>query len=209
MKSLSRPFPILITVSSFILSACNMPVVDNNDAKRAQKLLPISYVQLTTEKSHPIIKNPKLGHMKPEVLSAVNKFPTTRDCLIESEKTSDTPDLRLIDWKSLNTRSELDVCLARIFKSLKTFQSIKSWMSFHYLNAPHGNPEQKFRSQKRADGSIVLTTTFEWRRRLPFRDTSPVPRIVGGPYKVRVGFNSSNGKPTSVNGVSSDWARQM
>lgn len=197
-------------ISAFAVSACYMPVVDNKDVKRAQKSAPIPYKQLVTETSHPSsVENPAPGYPKPEKNAAVNKFPTTRGCLIESEQKAETPDLRLIDWKTIRTRSELNVCLTRIFKSLDDFQSIKSWWAFHHLNTPPGNPEQKFASTKFLDGTIMQFTTLEWRGRLPFHDASPVPRIVGGPYKVTVWFNSSNGKRTSVSSVSSDWDRQM
>ena len=140
------------SVCAFTVSACYMPVVDNKDVKRSQKSPPIAYKQLVTETSHTsFIKNPAPGYPKPEFISAVNKFPTTQDCLIESEKKAETPDLRLIDWKIITSRVELNLCLKRIFQSLEDWEAIKLWASFHYLNAPPLNPEQKFSRYQLAD----------------------------------------------------------
>jgi len=89
----------VIMMSGLILAGRFMPVVDNKDVKRAKKTPHIAYQQLTTEASHPVL------FQTPERIEAIKTYPTTRACLIESERTSENPDLRLIDWKYIRKRA--------------------------------------------------------------------------------------------------------
>lgn len=199
----------VITLSSLVLTGCYMPVVDNKDVKRAKKTPHIAYQQLTTEASHPVL------FQTPERIEAIKTYPTTRACLIESERTSENPDLRLIDWKHIRKRAELEVCLWRIFSSLEDFQSIMEWMSFHHVKDGHKkdiasryNGLQDLVLFKSTHGGSTFKGSFYWHKDkgLPFRDEVPVPRIFLGAFIVTIDFRQSHGRPVFL---TAEWQQTM
>ena len=200
----------IFAICILFVSGCGMPVVDNKDVKRAKLSPPIPYQQLDPKTSDFQLSLKKApGYPRPETVAARNKFPTTRDCLIESEKAALEPDLRLIDWKTIRARPELDVCLTRIFRSLGSFQAIKRWLSFHRFKSIGDDPIKNNRAPKPIellDGKIICLSQFYWEDRLPFRDQSPVPHIVAPKFYIRVSFECLEGKPL---GVTSKWQQSM
>ena len=192
--------PLVLGLSSLVLTGCFMPVVNNKDANRAKALPRIPYVQLTTEKTHPV------SYHSPERVNAIKTFATTRDCLIESEQLADDPDLRLIDWKNIRSRPALEVCLWRIFSSLEDFQSILKWVSFHKLDpSAHKFDDKVFESfndlrvLETKQGETYHHGSFYWHKKLPFRDREPVPRYAVAGFWIKVYFNPSDQRPAFVN----------
>jgi len=194
---------------SLILVGCGMPVIDNEDAKRAKRSPPIPYQTLRPEKSaFELSLKTEPGYPKPETIAARNKFPTTRDCLIQSEKTALEPDLRLIDWKTIRTRPELNVCLTLIFKSLESVEAISLWLAFHYFKSNGQDPikSEAPRPVKLPDGETIFLGYYYWEDNLPFRDKSRLPHIIAPKFYVRIAFQHSDGKPISV---FSKWQQSM
>ena len=188
-------------VCSFAVAACSMPVVDNNDVERARQSPHLPFKQLATEESHPsFVEAPAPGYPKPETIAAVYKFSTVKDCLVESEQTSDSPDLRLINWDTIKTREELSVCLRRIFVSLEDYEAIKSWLKFHKLtyNGPYPNQISDLPRTKLTDGTPIYTSAFFWRKRLPFKDNAAPPKIVVDSFVIQIWFRQSDEMPISA-----------
>lgn len=191
-----------IALCSIIITSCYTPVVDNKDVKRARQSPPIPYVALTTETSHPLLERFTLEYPKSEarVVATINRLSSAQECLIESEKNADEPDLRLIDWKAITSQFEFDVCLTRIFQSLEDLEAIKSWTSFHYLKSSvnfmnlHDYPWSI-----RTDGIKAHSVYFYWRDSMPFHNYyGRVPRIIGGDFGVKISFDASTRKPIRV-----------
>jgi len=190
------------------LSACFMPVVDNKDAERAKKLPLLPYKILTTEETHPHSKLAYKNVTTPELVAAVQAFPDTRSCLIPAEQNAAIPDLRLIDWNRVRTRDELDVCIKRILRSLEDFDIILQWLEFHHLIYLGQDVRRldDLQQMPLTDGTIVYKSSFVWRKRLPFKDKEPFPRIVVTSYAVIIRFYKSNGK---IETVYSKWVQTM
>lgn len=100
-----------------------------------QRAAKIPFESLNTEVNMPVTV---LGNQPkaPKWISAIKKFPDVRSCLVASEKSASEPDLRLINWDSISTQSDANVCLWRIFQSFGGHESIaidriRAWMKFH------------------------------------------------------------------------------
>ena len=185
------------------LLGCYMPVVDNKDAERARQSAPIPYKQLTPISALPIT------FQSPEYSEAIKSYPTTRDCLIESEKLSHTPDLRLIDWTRIHQRAHLDVCLWRIFSSLDDFQSIIKWMDFHHLYYSGRKDLSEIKSIEELvyfKGSETFKGYFYWYKALPFRDVNPVPRYALGEFEIELVFREFD---SQLMWVTTSWRTTM
>ena len=61
---------------------------------------------------------------------ALARFPNTKACLIEEERSKHRVDLRLIDWRQFKHRDELNVCLWHIFISLNSTEAVEKWLTF-------------------------------------------------------------------------------
>jgi len=98
----------------------------NNDVERARLERKPEYQYLSSEDTRPFVK----GNADYN-LSVIKEYPTVQSCLIPSEQTTNTPDLRLINWDKITTIPELEVCLWRIFSSLKYPEPVLEWLDFH------------------------------------------------------------------------------
>jgi len=87
---------------------------------------PIEYDHLSSEKAEPYISFGK-PPVRDEEVHAVKRFPDVRSCLIRVEQSKNRPDLRQIDWSRMNTKSDIQVCMFRIFSSYQTPMKAKQW----------------------------------------------------------------------------------
>jgi len=189
---------VLLAGIGVAFSACHMPVVDNKDVERAKETPLLFYQHLTTESSHPYARG-KPALLDEYRLEASKAYPTVRDYLVKSERFSDNPDLRLIDWKNIRKRPELEICLWRIFSSLEDFNVIMKWMDFHYIEwgrqqKPSSLKYKDLRDRVNIDGTHVTGRSFYWQDKLPFRDKAPVPRLFTDRFQIFVVFDQSDKK---------------
>lgn len=185
-----------------MLIGCRMPVVDNKDVERVKETPKLTYKQLTTESSYPFALG-RLDIIDEYHHEAIKAYPTVRDCLIEKEKLSDNPDLRLIDWKTIRLRSELEICLWRIFTSLEDFDTILKWMDFHHIEwgrqqKPSVRKYADLRGGVNADGVQVKYAWFYWKDKLPFMDKAPVPDLFTDFFVLAITFDQSSEKITTL-----------
>lgn len=62
---------------------------------------------------------------------SATRFPNVRSCLLEDESRLETPDVRLVDWKKLQTDSDAELCIARIASLIGNNDRLRAWLSFH------------------------------------------------------------------------------
>jgi len=101
----------------------------------------ISYDHLSGEETEPFLK---LGirpmdmepssQIKKKYVDAVKRWPDVRSCLVRSERSKETPDLRKINWWWIRTETAIEVCMFRIFTSLGTPEKAKAWFEAQGLH---------------------------------------------------------------------------
>ncbi len=62
---------------------------------------------------------------------SIKKFPDATPCLDESEQQAERPNLLKLDWSGVGRRTNLEVCLFRILRSLDDVDAIREWLAFH------------------------------------------------------------------------------
>ena len=96
---------------------------------------PIEYDHLANQETDPFLFSGKLmdeNHPQwSRYRKALHEYSDVRDCLIETEKFKDNPNLLRINWQELNKRPDIEVCLFRIFRSLNSISRIRKWLEFH------------------------------------------------------------------------------
>lgn len=128
----------------------------------------ITYEKLTDESTVPYSTGflPR-GTTPPSHKDAVARFPGVQNCLIPSEQTTESPDLRLIDWNLILTDEEADVCIWRIFSSLGTSDRAFEWLRFQGLRPRTINflgstgSGRRFEQKRQIDVSGGLMTKSE------------------------------------------------
>ena len=168
----------------------------------------LEYAELTSETSHPYKQWKEKSHS-----AEVSKYHNVRDCLIETERTAESPDLRLIDWNNITTIPALEVCTWRIFTSLKDHQDIFAWLEFHQLvlggraKENDGRPPTSIGSvselpkSESLDGTKIYVGYFNWFKELPFPDEDPLN--FSSSLSLNINFDQLDGEVVFVNII---WA---
>lgn len=60
-------------------------------------------------------------------LDSIDKFPSVRDCLLESEGIARAPDLRAFDWRRMTGPGDVAVCVFRIASSYDSVDALERW----------------------------------------------------------------------------------
>ena len=84
-------------------------------------------VTIATKENHPLYG----GMLSKNYNIAFKRFNDTQDCLINDQKSSANPDLRLIDWDQFQSLQEAELCIWYIFTSLENPTEAEKWIRFH------------------------------------------------------------------------------
>ena len=118
---------------------------------------PIEYDHLANQETDPFLfsgklmdeNHPQWGRYR----KALHKYYDVRDCLLETEKGKEKPNLLLVDWRGLRSGVPISVCAFRIARSLKDLERIRQWLIYHQfrvsaLNRIYGeNFAPKYKTQ--------------------------------------------------------------
>jgi len=93
--------------------------------------------QLSTQESDPyLFLGRVMDNSRPrwnDYKRAIKDYPTVLSCLARDQRDKERPDLLQFDWQGLNKRIEMEVCLFRVFRSLKDPKLIEDWLvSFEF-----------------------------------------------------------------------------
>jgi len=146
---------IIIALSTSLSSCGRSSELDPKLIERSKQLPLLEYNILSSEKTHPH------SYKRNEKYDATKvKYSHVRDCLIESERDSRQPDLRLIDWAQFNNSQDINVCLWRIFNSINNVEGITEWMEFHRLSVRErvsiNTPLDSYKKQYYLIGSYLI-----------------------------------------------------
>ena len=88
--------------------------------------------RLATQDSHPFLL---LGRVMDEThprwsefRSAIRSYPDVDPCLEEEQRGTAEPDLLAFDWNSIRREAAMEVCLFRVFQSLREPELIEAWV---------------------------------------------------------------------------------
>ncbi len=95
----------------------------------------IESTHLSDQESDPFLFSGKLmdsSHPRwRQYRKALRRYPNVRNCLIDSEQLTETPNLLELDWQAVSLGPELDVCVFRVMRSLPSIPHIYAWLDFH------------------------------------------------------------------------------
>lgn len=125
-------FSLTLIGASYALS--DSPDGDAWAQCRAASSCTIEYDHLADQTSDPFLFLGKVvdrDHPKwRKYRKSLRRCPDVRDCLLEEEKTAETPNLLMIDWERICSGESASVCVFRIAASLGTVERIQAWLAY-------------------------------------------------------------------------------
>ncbi len=81
---------------------------------------------------------------------AITGYPTALSCLTEDQQSAARPDLLRFDWQGMDSLQIIDVCLFRVFSSLREPNLIEEWLRYfgfkvYPFTDPHPTLDQTIR----------------------------------------------------------------
>ncbi len=140
--------------------------------------------QLSTQESDPyLFLGRVMDNSRPrwnDYKRAIKDYPTVLSCLARDQRDKERPDLLQFDWQGLNKRIEMEVCLFRVFRSLKDPKLIEDWLvsfEFKFLGYRPTGLHQRARGNQtgcKLDGRAVLCDD-RGKRAFPLDDLENTP----------------------------------
>jgi hypothetical protein len=140
MTNGSSIFKLRIIVASLaVLLGAGTVAAYAGEAKIEQCLdpefCPTPYVRLAKQEAEPFLFQGKVVDVDhpwySDYKKALRRFPDVRSCLTTDEREKPQPDLRLIDWGTIGSIREIDVCVFRIASSIEDIETIQFWLRHH------------------------------------------------------------------------------
>jgi len=86
----------------------------------------IPYEYLASEETDPYLVLGKPPTIRADIRAA-KRWPDVRSCLVRSERNAEQPDLTKINWKRMRRAEDIEVCMFRIFSSIRSETGLVNW----------------------------------------------------------------------------------
>lgn len=96
-------------------------------------ICPIPYVRLSKQETEPYLKGGKIVDTESPLYdrnkAALKRYPDVLSCLKSDEISKLAPDLRRVNWNSIRSDKDAEVCVFRMISSIQNPEVTKQWLA--------------------------------------------------------------------------------